>query len=722
MADLPNLHRTQPDPTGPYACRDGDSRIVADGADGQSLIRLGLSEAFHNKDRRRGYTDRAWGDSFIPSQVTPEQIVEHTLAGKALTAGYFNGQSRTNETFLSMQLFVLDLEAPEVGDVGVAEALASPFVRDHALAVFPSPSSGIVTASNPHGYKRTRVYFLLSEPVEGLERARAIARAIGEASGIAGIDRASFKPAQPYFGSTNRVEAPSINLNAMLPLAEVAAFTYDLARSEMQHALAPKAPTIKPTSAAHFTWLERKATQWVDRALDELASTSPGARHDALCRKAWYLLGLQKGGWPVGDVVSALRQTALAVMGMGRAREIERALRDAERDAPPIEIELPAPKPAKPTRRRHAAPSGARSGAVRVRHVSDDLKPAEIATHPTLLIQGATGTGKSTAVADYINRLADDQYVTAMAQFRLLTSALHQHLEGFSHYEQADGAYQGALGRLKRLVTSLSSLPKFDRRGGIVVIDEITGVLNFLAQSTTFKRDGALTAYRALKILIQSADQLIGMDANLDDSTIRFIEKYRGPVTVKRYQRHEPRGQVTLLSGTTAAICRIEKLLGHQRGQVYATCSSETTASEIAEYFAGLDYRVLKITRDTSNTALVKAATLNRHRERDSYDLIVYDSGLGRGRGYCGTRLRAGRYLRLVTVGAGGRDPAFRACAPGQAALCRRAGGERGLPHADRGGAARRCAVARALDLAAPEGNAGGRGRHARTGAALVGV
>lgn len=293
----------------------------------------------------------------------------------------------------------------------------------------------------------------------------------------------------------------------------------------------------------------------------------------------------------------------------------------------------PARKPKKSVRRRLEKQAIINSH-VAVEYISDDLKPEDIAATPTLLIQAPTGLGKTTTVAAYINTLPTDQTITAVAQYRLLTGGMHGVMPSFTHYEQADGAHQRALGKVPHLVTSVSSLPKFDRHGGVFLADEIEGVLKFTVESGTLRGGESLASFRALKAGIESAVRFIGMDANLSDITIRFMEKYRGKVEVKRYRRADPRGKVTFLSSRDAAVYTIGKLLAHRRGLVFAACSSAETATDIADHYTGSGYRVLKITKDTSNTATVKQAVRSA-KLRAKYDLIVYDSACGAGVDFC---------------------------------------------------------------------------------------
>src|SRR5215207_2630372 len=135
----------------------------------QPPIQLGLSTAFHNKTILTG-SERAFGDSFIQRKVTARHIVDHLLAGKAITVAHCKGNTRKNETFISAQLIALDCDH----NTSVADALRNPFIREYALLVYATASSGVVSEKNPNGEYRTRIVFRLSEDIEGTERFRAI--------------------------------------------------------------------------------------------------------------------------------------------------------------------------------------------------------------------------------------------------------------------------------------------------------------------------------------------------------------------------------------------------------------------------------------------------------------------------------------------------------------------------------------------------------------------
>lgn len=162
----------------------------------RELIRCGLSQAFHNKELTSG-DKRAFGNSFIPSETTPQALIAHILSGKAWTPGYFKGNSRKNETFIQAELIALDFDE----NVSVADCIAVPFIRDYAMLVHPSASS------SAEKYK-TRVIFRTDAPMTDPEQYRLYVMAIGRHLGLPDLDPISYKPAQLYFGSTNRIEKP----------------------------------------------------------------------------------------------------------------------------------------------------------------------------------------------------------------------------------------------------------------------------------------------------------------------------------------------------------------------------------------------------------------------------------------------------------------------------------------------------------------------------------
>lgn len=256
-------------------------------------IKAGLSQAFINKSLRPGYTQSAFGNSFIQRDVALRVFVDHVLGGKANIPHCFTGNSRTNDTFASTEIVAFDLELPSEGDIGVALAAANPFAAKHAFLIHATGSSGIVTEKNPHGYLRCRVY-CRCERVEGLGRARIVFKAAAVASMLPGVDPSSFKPAQPYYGSTNSIEAPYINLDAEpIKLSDVAVYLADEARQEMERDLAPKLPRLRVTG----TRAEAYARVAFNNELERLAAAPAGDRNRTLHSVSLKLFSYALGGW-----------------------------------------------------------------------------------------------------------------------------------------------------------------------------------------------------------------------------------------------------------------------------------------------------------------------------------------------------------------------------------------------------------------------------------------
>lgn len=203
----------------------------------RELIRCGISQHFHNKDnraperwnKRMGKMSNQWAFADFPAEsLSAADFVHGRLAGQAWIPSTFKSGHRTNENWQQAQLIAVDYD----NNVSVADALAVPFIRQYAMLVHPSASSGKPDEQGNPIYK-TRVIFRLDSPITGdYENYRTAARAICRVLGL-DDDPVSYKPAQLYYGSTNRIEQPFIQLDAVLPLALV-----DTLAAELRAAIA----------------------------------------------------------------------------------------------------------------------------------------------------------------------------------------------------------------------------------------------------------------------------------------------------------------------------------------------------------------------------------------------------------------------------------------------------------------------------------------------------
>lgn len=258
------------------------------------VVRVGLSQAFIDKRLQRGFTNDAYGDSFIQQDAPLAVFVKHILSGKANIPHAFEGNTRRNETFLFTELSAYDLELPHTRSISIAEVLLLPGARYIFLA-HHTGSSGTVSEKNPHGYWRIRVYVRWSQRLEGVERVRILFEALARYLELPGVDKASFKPAQPYYGSTVRHEAPYINLNAEpVPVAEIAQELEPQSNGEMLAALAPP-PVYTPLNEVEA---EVKAYENYQRQLNALRLAAEGEKNETLTRIAFIVFGMAKGGQP----------------------------------------------------------------------------------------------------------------------------------------------------------------------------------------------------------------------------------------------------------------------------------------------------------------------------------------------------------------------------------------------------------------------------------------
>lgn len=188
------------------------------------VIHCGISRAFHNKTNKTG-RQAAFGDSFKPTAQTPEQLAAHILQGGAFTPGCFKTNRRTKENFTSSQLLGLDFD----NGVSVAQAAADPFIQRYAFLIYPTPSS---TPEHP----KTRVLFVLSEPVCQGERWEAMQRGLIARFSHWKPDPACKDSARLFFGSDR---PGSITLKNTLPLTSGYELTYDEALDDYLRFIQP---------------------------------------------------------------------------------------------------------------------------------------------------------------------------------------------------------------------------------------------------------------------------------------------------------------------------------------------------------------------------------------------------------------------------------------------------------------------------------------------------
>lgn len=309
-------------------------------------LALGLSDAWHNKDMRRGYS--APNTAFPTRKVSIADLADHILAGRAFAVGTYKHAHRKNDNFIAAQVIALDYDA---GDVSVADLLRLPFVRQYAAIVYPTPSS----TAEQH---RTRALFVLSEPVPSAGAWRSLAKAVAAHIGL-DADNASWDAARRFFGSTNKLENPHVNTAAVLPLTVAGALTVSEARQEREAYEAELRRRDQPAANLSGTALEAYVEAALDNELGALRSTTNG-RNNALHKAAFALGTLVSANWAGLSRTDAERLLFDAATANGYvAKDGEHAARSTINSGLDAGMRQPRPEPAArelPARPPAAAP------------------------------------------------------------------------------------------------------------------------------------------------------------------------------------------------------------------------------------------------------------------------------------------------------------------------------------------------------------------------------
>jgi hypothetical protein len=304
---------------------------IADGMDAQAAKDV-------HAPRVADVYDKCWAFSRFPTvHQTPASFVKKRLVGIAWIPASFGGNGRrTNENWQRSELIGLDYD----NNVRVAQAVAVPLISEHAMLVHPSSSSS-------EAVYKSRVVFRLDEPYTDAEEYRLAVKALGRLLGLP-EDACSYKPAQLFYGSTNRIEEPHINLEARLPRAIIDAEIAKI-RAEQE---ASRAEAARRRAEQHYQPIAKdsdRAARAISRKLQkayEKLVTVPSDRTTAAYGTARYLARFV-ACWPLTEqdiertVLDALRANG-AAQKYGEQeclRHIGNGIKDGLRDQPePLEM------------------------------------------------------------------------------------------------------------------------------------------------------------------------------------------------------------------------------------------------------------------------------------------------------------------------------------------------------------------------------------------------
>lgn len=284
-------------------------------------LKLNLSEAFYNKENRTN-NKGAFGYSFHPKTLELPALVKHIRTGKAFTVGHFKDNRRVEAHFVSSQLLALDLDQCPL-DIDALEG-KYPFLQQHAFMMYPTPSS---IPAQP----KTRVLFVLDEPVEMASRWRVLQLAVMEQFAELKPDEACKDPARLFYGCfTSRYH---VNYRAVLQIATIAnVVRLQADRDDFQRLSVRYTTRIQRTG----TDLERCAANFLNHALRKVASAGKGERHQTFRNYAQWLYGLHAGGWPINKADIERELTAISLSWGDKDNAAVGSLKWAEANAKAI--------------------------------------------------------------------------------------------------------------------------------------------------------------------------------------------------------------------------------------------------------------------------------------------------------------------------------------------------------------------------------------------------
>lgn len=592
-------------------------------------VRVGLSKHFHNKENRApigGNGSNAWAFREFPAQrITVGQLVKHILSGRAWIPAIFRNEHRTNDNWLQAEFIAVDYD----DNVSVSDCLKLPFIRQYALLVHPSASS---SASK---YK-TRVIFRLSEPITGdFERYRLASRAVCAALGLP-ADPISFKPAQLYYGSTNRIEEPFVNLGAVLPVYVV----NDLAAPILAADEAQAAEQQAAWDALQFQTIDitdNRASARVARALQDAANKVASAAFDrtGTVYAQAYRLGRLLAHWPISeaDVIHALTDGARANGSehkYGTAeilRHIHNGIKAGCADPEPLAVPT---APRRNAREKNplqtqsandfepfALPEVRADVTGSTRYLSD----LPIPDGDVLLISD-TGTGKT----EWAARQGID---TSVTHREALSAALSQRFNT-ENYKSVPSDRLPQVGRLNICLNSLHKTG--NRRIGVLMLDEIQQQLTHLG-GETFTGSEAETAYNKLCADVRRADRVIAADAYASPVVVNWLKSMRPALQVVVNDYARPRGPLTVHHKKGGALATIWRLADENTGPVVVASSSKELVKDLTRLAADRygESAVMSVYQDVAGQPEQRAFLEHINQQISNYRVFIYSPTVGSG-------------------------------------------------------------------------------------------
>ncbi|EDY39802.1 hypothetical protein CPCC7001_2683 [Cyanobium sp. PCC 7001] len=162
------------------------------------ILLVSLHQGHHNKTPKDAFSEVENSCSWIPAELTPEELVNHIKAGKAWTSCQFQGE-RCNENYQRSNLMALDID----GDLDLEDWWAHPMVQRHCAFTYTTPSHGSLekqqSTGSPSAHRFRAVF--IAEPIDDPELHRARTELLVQRLDLKVRDACGAKPLQIWFGN-----------------------------------------------------------------------------------------------------------------------------------------------------------------------------------------------------------------------------------------------------------------------------------------------------------------------------------------------------------------------------------------------------------------------------------------------------------------------------------------------------------------------------------------
>lgn len=616
-------------------------------------LRVGMSDAFINKDFAPGYTARAFSDSFIARDVTLLALIDHIKQGRAFTEGTFINNARSDKTFAQSQLIGLDIDE----DGRVDKLSEDPFIQQYAFFIGATASSGKPDKDGNIQHK-ARVLFALDTPVKDAATVRAYKRALIAHMEHINPDPAAKDAARLFFGSTNPNSRTFDNVLPVAVLDELVEDYADILTEEAPRSAEDNARIRERNRAILSDNTKRSRAEKYARAAlrsmdSDLSTLQQGGGRYGGRNNTLFVFAARCGNYIAAGMLA--RHTAEQVLeGAARsagltAHEIKSTLRngieaglstpfdtsrfETSRQRRKKTIDLNAtPDEADIFTPQYTPPDIDRDIVLTVDFITKaaDKLPDE----GVVVLLSDKGTGKSTYGQQLIERVRDRGKVMAVTPFRTLTGSTAQkyrleHYESLTRSEwlQANG-----------LAITLKSLMHFTEMGKIpavkiLLLDELSKMLEQLG-SSIFRKGQATAAMATLKALIRQAEHVLIMDADIGQPEINFLKSIRDDVTVVLNDYNRDAGQATVHADADslndAFIAALSDETRNGRPVAYMS-NTKSAIDAMATYLESFEYRVLTITSDNSSNIDQAAFLRDPDAIIQDYDAILLSPAAGTG-------------------------------------------------------------------------------------------